>query len=420
MHDSEFFHPFKLSQLPYQIREHARAVTRGSLPALARVHAFRKSLSVQQQLLLAPMYYSILDLSHLASISTLDWDSDAETVHQRLSAVLSAINSMIDLIQFRIPHRAMEEIWVRIWAWMQLVDDFRDQLSVPLIRFQSAVSESFPQITASNPSTPSPHHQLFSQILMAYLIEHRTAASNFLQSNPRIFAIVGRAWNTMLSQEAADHSRQDFRLSEAAAGIYAASFSLLHYGRELVRRDGPHMEQLIVGVGGTWGHLASLLIRHLQQGIRKPHGSPTDKDLERAYAILDLLPYAHREDGYPRLELRAALVEKGLVAVLTGLSFRLVKTPHTGQELHTGTPELAFHALMRLVMFDARSELRVMEALRAGLLHNTLVQYVGTGHHLRGLMLDEARYLLATGIPQYCVSVRLASTSRGVCGDLKA
>ncbi|KAJ7055858.1 hypothetical protein C8F01DRAFT_1157925 [Mycena amicta] len=57
---------------------------------------------------------------------------------------------------------------------------------------------------------------------------------------------------------------------------------------------------------------------------------------------------------------------------------------------------------MRLVIFDARSELRVVEALRAGLLR-TLVEYASTGHHLRGLMLDDARYLLATVIGEHCV-----------------
>ncbi|KAJ7061843.1 hypothetical protein C8F01DRAFT_1252625 [Mycena amicta] len=357
----ELFHPSKLDQLPYQIREQARAVARGSLPALTAVHAFRNFLSVPQQLLLAPIYYSILDVSHLDSISTLDWDSDAETVHLRLSAVLSAMDSMINLIEYRIPAPAMDEIWVRIWAWMQFVDDFREQLSLPLLQLPFTASFPF------NPSDIGPHQHLFPQILLSYLIEGKPAAFDFLQSNPRIFTIVGRAWTDMLLEEAVDHNRQ----WQVRHSVYAASFSLLRHGHELLRRDGPHMEQLLDGVGGTWGHLASLLTRHLQQSIPDPLGTPQSRDIERVYGALEFL---REKDGDPRHELRAALINEGIVATLTGLSLRLVNTPYAGQAENIKTPGTNFHALIAFVLLDARSELRLVEALHAGLLRS-LVAY---------------------------------------------
>ncbi|KAJ7061857.1 hypothetical protein C8F01DRAFT_146986 [Mycena amicta] len=374
------------------------------------VHDLGMSLSVQQHLLLAPMYYSILDLRHLESISTLDWDSDADAVHRRLSAVLSAMDSMITLIKFRIPDHAMEEIWVRIWAWMQFVDDFREQLSLTLLRLPSTAAFT------SEPSDISPHQHLFSQILHSYLIEHKPAASNFLQSNPRIFAIVGRAWTAMLSQEATDQRRQDFE-SDAWQGIYAASFSLLYHGRELLRRDGPHMEQLLDGVGGTWGHLASLLTRHLQQSIPDPLGTPQSNDVERVYKALEFLRDAQK-DGDPRLELRAALVNEGVVATLTGLSMRLVNTPYTDHPENIKTPGTNFHTLITLVLSDARSELRLVEALRAGLLRS-LVEYARARQYMRGTMLDAARFLLATGIPRHCVYLSVLRALRVAFAEIE-
>ncbi|KAJ7062494.1 hypothetical protein C8F01DRAFT_1230190 [Mycena amicta] len=360
MHD--VFRPSNLNQLPYRIREQARAVSGGSLPALTRVYALRQSLSEEQQLLLAPMYYAILDLSHLDSISTLDWDSDSEVVHRRISAVLSAMDSLINLIEFRIPPRAMDDAWVRIWAWIQFVDSFSEHLSVPLLQFQSA-AKHYAEINASNLSGISPHHLVFSEVIHAYRNEYKLAASDFFRSHPRLFAILGRAWNAMVSP-----SRQDFLLWEITMshGIYAASWCLLRYGHELLRCDGPHMEQLLDGVGGTWEHLASLLTRHLQHSTHDPDGPPTEVDLERVYATLEFLRGVTDGNRDPRPELRAALIQQAIVAALTGLSLRLVSARHVGEAVHIQTPVDTFRVLKALVLSDGRSELRIVEALRAG------------------------------------------------------
>nr|GAT51876.1 predicted protein [Mycena chlorophos] len=385
------FQPSRLSGLPTDIASLARNVVRGDLTALPPLILAAQGMPAATAELLLPVHYYVLDPVHMRTMSFNDWESDAAAIHSRLSAVITTFEPLRWVaVRACIPKSAMSDVFNRVWLWVQFLQDYREQISPGALGQPYVVYMSF-----------------FAELFHAFCTseEYSREAHMFAVSNPRIHFILSSTLDELLDQEAADQRCGKFA-SHASYGVHAAAWSLFYHGHQLLLKDTPHFQHLIVGTGGTWDHLALFLRRYLEQTLAtlQSQDAPTAFQLQRVYAALLFMPGVVEPGRNPRPELRAALIRHGALTVLTKLLIPLARIPpqsfQTGQ--HRQMPVYGLGFLVPWILHDSRSDLRLAEALRAGLLRGLLELARTPGYYLPATK-DNIRFFLNSGIPQHCV-----------------
>nr|GAT45905.1 predicted protein [Mycena chlorophos] len=233
-------------------------------------------------------------------------------------------------------------------------------------------------------------------------------AARLLAENPRLYSLLGRAWREMLVVEAEDHRARNLTSNAGASlSIHAISWTLLYHGHKLLWKDGPHMDQLLLGVGGTWDHLASLICQHLRQS--SPSGgtplttvsTETIFQIERIYAVLGFIPGPDHVLRAPRPEFRTALVRHGLVSTLIRVVLPLASNPPAELGEYKNVPVDTLNLLTNWVLKDVRSDMRMVDALDAGFLRFLLgiARTTGTNPQAK----QPIQFFLESGFAQHCV-----------------
>nr|GAT56057.1 predicted protein [Mycena chlorophos] len=159
----------------------------------------------------------------------------------------------------------------------------------------------------------------------------------------------------MLPAEQQSGAEKDY--NEISYGIHGASLFLFNNCQDLLRDDGPHLQAVLDGVGG-WEHLAELFVRHTHQSIPVSGVTATAWHSERVACPLIFL-----KTGRPALFFDA-LGRWGMIAALTKAALRL---PGMRDDKVARQTDITLY-LRLLIENHPRSDLRLIEGLRAGLI----------------------------------------------------
>ncbi|KAF7322251.1 MYND-type domain-containing protein [Mycena chlorophos] len=375
------FQPSRLSGLPTDIASLARNVVRGDLTALPPLILAARGMPAATAELLLPVHYYVLDPVHMRTMSVNDWESDAAAIHSRLSAVITTFEPLqLAAMEARIPKSAMSDIFNRVWLWVQFLQDYREQITPAALGQPYVVCMTF-----------------FAELFYAFCTseEYSREAHMFAVSNPRIHFILSSTLDELLDQEAADQRCGKFA-SHASYGVHAAAWSLFYYGHQLLLKDTPHFQHLLVGTGGTWDHLALFLRRYLEQSLAtlQSQDAPTVFQLERVYAALLFMPGVVEPGRSPRPELRAALIRHGAITLFT----KLLAPARTHPAANPPRPAPP-------------------KALRAGFLC-VLLEFARAPGYYRSTAKEHIQFSLNSGIAQHCVYLSVLRALRVALEEL--
>ncbi|KAF7288332.1 MYND-type domain-containing protein [Mycena chlorophos] len=383
-----------LNRLPAHVQNTARAVLGGNLTLVSRLALVLQRLPSTKAPLLLPVYYRVLDPVHM-STTIANWEENAAAAHQRLAAVIDAFQAVQFFVgRNLISKQALGAIFERAWLWAQVLDGFKEQINAAALGERRGLYlHRFALL----------FHHMHLPTLM-----YGGEAARLLAENPRLLSLLGRAWREMLVVEAEDHRARNLTPNAGASlSIHAISWTLLYHGHKLLWKDGPHMDQLLLGMGGTWDHLASMICQHLRQS--SPSGgtplttvsTETIFQIERIYAVLGFIPGAHHVLRDPRPEFRAALVRHGLVSTLIRVVLPLASTPPAELGEYKNVPIDTLNLLTNWVLKDVRSDMRMVDALHAGLLRFLLgiARTAGTIPQVK----EPIQFFLESGFAQHCV-----------------
>ncbi|KAJ6507067.1 hypothetical protein C8R45DRAFT_971447 [Mycena sanguinolenta] len=323
------------SKLPRHLKSLAVAVASGaheetlallqSLPTLAPEHSL--SLFPAFHLALDPALISVV----LSRFDSSGWDSirsDIVRVHRCLSGLLQLATRKA------IPPGASVHLWEHIWPWMQFLDECEETLSGNDFR-----DASF-----------SPQSRYFRFLSIIRFLRDDEAAKVVIDSTEGRWVVIGRAWRHFI------HADNDLGLDPIAhfLGLWPRA---------------PHLKpcafkELILGAGGTWTHLASLVVSHIKRCLPYPDSSFTQRFVIPVLGVIHILAHENageNEDPYPVFQ--AALLSCGIVAALTTAARAVCQSAvtHADTVLHMILTALINH----LSLFPS---VYLVESLRAGLL----------------------------------------------------
>ncbi|KAF7308143.1 hypothetical protein HMN09_00661900 [Mycena chlorophos] len=359
MHD--VFRPIHLDKLPLRLKVSARAIVNGDLSYETTSVAFGAFVHASSvpKLLVAPVYYSIFDPSYTRVI----WDDPASVAatHLRIAAVIAVMPFIQEHFNhFRLPPEAANEIYGRIWQWAMFLDDFETHIS-----FGDALKIWVPPALEFLPMEPLLRFRLgFTQIThdLCRVPQYASVAQTQIHTSPRIFTVITRAWDELLHREAAVGN---FRSAdEVAYGIHAAAFLLFSNALSELTEGSAHIQALILGAGGTWDHLAEFLVRHLKQSLPGPGDTANHTHFERVHSVLVFIIHTTSNFTQQPESFYDTMARCGLIPTLTTASLRL---PGMRDSPNCREPDLVSF-LLTMIWTDTRTDLRLVEALRSGLL----------------------------------------------------
>nr|GAT56056.1 predicted protein [Mycena chlorophos] len=92
-------------------------------------------------LLLQPVYYIILDPSHIRNV---DWENmqAVSAIRRRVAAIISTLRVVLDPMGLgKLPAQAASEIWDRIWKWAQFIEQYNEVLSLDTLEIWVSAGE---------------------------------------------------------------------------------------------------------------------------------------------------------------------------------------------------------------------------------------------------------------------------------------
>ncbi|KAJ7057294.1 hypothetical protein C8F01DRAFT_1307389 [Mycena amicta] len=289
--------------------------------------------------LFLPVLFALLDTVHI-DLDVFESSTRPIALDDRILAVVAVVPPLVHLIDNgTVALEALDDIWPRVWAWTEFIQKFH-------IIFHTADDlcadfyTKFARIVASVRSTTYRH----------------PTYERMISETPGYLTFVGSAWTRLLRAK-----------ETVPVGLMAVSLILAmeaEFSKENPKdtRDG-QVQSLVTTAGGTWDAFAAVLIEHIQLAIPSPESQVDKHSLALLSGVIKLLREA--VDHYP--ELRTCLANRGIINTIV-IACRAVL------ERHSSIPEPLWYITQELFVLltghilTVRSQTRVVEALRAGLL----------------------------------------------------
>ncbi|KAF7300116.1 MYND-type domain-containing protein [Mycena kentingensis (nom. inval.)] len=309
--------------------------------------------------LLVPLFFSIIDESNISYLRNFA-EHGVDAYNSCFVRSVNSISAMSSILKQHQPVLAAQtELWNRVWAWAQVLDELREQLPFDDFMMVNALSACY---------------NVFKRIG-----EDHTPHKQDLLSTPGFYRVLGRSWEFFLACGA------DEEIAQMSVILYAVS-------------ERPHFfGDLTEGAGGVNG-LASVLTRTLRRSIIHP-----DKPLPpRSIALLTCTVMCIGYTGIAG-DYRNAACEHGLVTVLVHLCRSLCVSEFPLSE--TDVLDLMFKYLFAL-FHGVSAHDWICEALEAGLLKAILLCAANSRIPNKETKL---RRFLVEAVPEGTVSYRCLS-----------
>ncbi|KAK7028611.1 hypothetical protein R3P38DRAFT_3267470 [Favolaschia claudopus] len=392
-----------LSKFPPRFKKLAQESVSGSAEATMSLLA-TEELPPRCIPCLLPVIYSALDPAKIIALLGLINSSTSEEDFLPNGVIwLQAVEKVICLRnlwdikeQCHIPSAAFMDLWPRVWAWINFLDEFRD--SVPI-------------------SQKTPLQTRYTIFLTSFqMFRGNEAVKNLMDKTPHLGAIVGRAWDLLLNGDVITDTAHDPEVEQdRLIGLSAVSHFLSLWSRSQ-SWGCPSFEELVTGVGGTRSHLASLVVAHIHFAFPAASTPAIDATVLHLVAIMYFVGGAGDASGAASRRhdsvFRDALLDKGVIAALTTAI----------QALNGSTVQIAdivmqglLGALVSLMNNFPRHKW-VVQALDAGLLN--VILCCGSAKHLKEMsaLLDD---LLNDILPSATVYYSVLSAFRRALVEIR-
>nr|GAT58956.1 predicted protein [Mycena chlorophos] len=358
------------------LRDIALAAVQGDLDAIEELFEIvahdESNWSDAKLLAIAPVFYAILDpapLTRLRGAEVLDADDSV------VQCVAYAFRCLEDILyQDILPAEAFVEMWARVWAWVQFLDEYHGYFA-------------FPELVRAEGMQPADQvfsiaMHLFNSVWKRARLEPNVSALRNLVSDastPGILGVVGRVWVRLLG------AKDDLGLYHISMIILMEQFGL--------QPDSRRLTELMVGTGGTWEHLAACAMGHIRRAtVGKKESNPVSMDdCQMIYAVVSL-----SWNGNKIAPFRSAMYRAKIVTALTLALAALLHSPRENLgALYEVLPPEVFRAITTTFQDPAQFRKSMERALRAGLLE-LMFEYAETGinraqEDLRHLLVDFLR-----------------------------
>ncbi|KAK7002403.1 hypothetical protein R3P38DRAFT_1733277 [Favolaschia claudopus] len=297
-----------LSKFPPRFKKLAQESVSGSAEATMSLLA-TEELPPRCIPCLLPVIYSALDpakiFAHLglinSSTSEEDFLPNGVIWLQAVEKVICLRNLWDIKEQCHIPSAAFMDLWPRVWAWIDFLDEFRDLVPI---------------------SQKTPLQTRYTIFLTSFqMFRGNEAVKNLMDKTPHLYAIVGRAWNIFLNGDVVTDTAHEPELEEdRLMGLDDVSYFLRLWSWS-ESWGSPSFEELVAGVGGTRSHLASLVVAHIHFALPTASTPAVEANVLHLVAMMYLVGGTGEESGTASRSrdsiFRDALLHKGAIAALT-------------------------------------------------------------------------------------------------------
>ncbi|KAJ7623072.1 hypothetical protein DFH06DRAFT_1481832 [Mycena polygramma] len=298
-----------LNRLPSSVKRVAQSACAAnrSVRDLERAQTHFKNATDEQKELLLPVWYTNLDPTLIPNpqhFDTPDPSTDAE------GCIARAILSLETLYMTTFPTSVGPDLWPRVWKWVQFLYMYRDhlptghplgedELSVELLMFAGTFFD---------------HEETFAIIL----------------STPGVFFMVAKAWPHV--PKVKDPDKREIAFSDLRTFIT----------HKAVARPA-NRAAIIEGAGGTMGHVANLIVMHIEAVAPAPGSAIEFMPVYLSRGVLEFVelmePGLSDRESFckPLGPLGTALASRNFVPILTELLCALGAS--------TSDQDLALHAI---------------------------------------------------------------------------
>ncbi|KAF7354111.1 MYND-type domain-containing protein [Mycena venus] len=230
MHPALSFDAF--STLPPTYKRVATSAARGEYRDLQRLASFARTSSETYAISTLPAFYANLNPSSIPSMAQLETSISASlrlTIGNACVA-LGALHTITHLGSF--PLDASLDLWERAWPWLEFLHLYQDYIegADALIDVRTYI--------------------IWCMLLIN--LEEHTETAQVMAHQPGVQALVTRCW--MLTIGVSDEDRDEV-------------FENAQYMLLLHPADPVSLAEIVAEAGGTFDHLAALVVRHLTQVI---------------------------------------------------------------------------------------------------------------------------------------------------------
>ncbi|KAJ7181448.1 hypothetical protein C8R43DRAFT_1229332 [Mycena crocata] len=328
-----------LSGLPSSIQKIARSAATGNLYDLIDLQSATAGLPFSQTPLLLPVFYMNLQITDIPAPAELESAVPGSKSSIAITKAGLALRGLYRTDGRHLPFAVSSELWPRLWGWGCFLHAFHEQfwwLDDPLSEFELCLG------------------------LLSFIGSFQThrAAAPLISTTPGLRFMIGRAWSFL--NEASN-------IDSVAAGYHFLSSFLVHH---MNAKDRTNLEELAEGAGGSLGHLALLVVAHIDRFLPSPNNTMSESDefyLRGALAMI----LESQQEARPRSEdrmivgpLTEALIPHGIVRALTAVARAL---PQCGTSAAEASLDKCFILLGCTLSSDVGYKL-LPEALEAGLL----------------------------------------------------
>ncbi|KAJ7071680.1 hypothetical protein C8F01DRAFT_1226556 [Mycena amicta] len=342
-----------LEKIPAPFKDRAQAALSGSWSDIIALNSNLRDMPNTSLPLLLPVLFAILAPAHIDAtvlhLELVEAEAEAEAskaliMKDRIAGILPAVHALAALVdQHHVPLGSFDDLWPRVWAWAEF-------------------SAQFYAVTATD-EREEERSELYTRFTQVFSSMRRKAV--FVSKYERLichtagfYTFVGAAWSCMVR-------------TSAIKGVTAVSIILSLeseiFMENLDGRRDEKVQDLLVGAGGTWDDFAVLLIRHAELAVPYAEFDVTVDDISMCSGLVVLL----RDAIDNRPQLRAALAKHGIIKALVVACRAFIHSSSSIRALAMPFQFIAeqFFKLLLGHLTTARSNERVIEALRAGLLH---------------------------------------------------
>ncbi|KAJ7055551.1 hypothetical protein C8F01DRAFT_1087857 [Mycena amicta] len=316
--------------LPLLYKRRAEQALRGTKADVLDLCRMLETMSTRNLLpFFVPVFYTILDPKGLDDCcDTLSLENIFRTL-----ACTPGVAILLNANSF--PLDVFEDLWTRVLKWAE-------SLELLLPRVNASLKER------------AEHYANFSEIFYAMFRRTLNAPriSSLLPKNTGFYAVVGAAWAYAV--------QTGFHPYPGNSPIA----QLLDFASENGMIAPVNMHALVQGAGGTWRHLAIVILKHFHFMVPSGHASLTDDIFRQITAVYSLLVLARNH--FP--ELRAALLRRRIITALVFTCCALLKSAHRPSLAGWQQMTHSYLSLLSDYLGVARRQEHIAEALRAGLM----------------------------------------------------
>ncbi|KAJ7754401.1 hypothetical protein DFH07DRAFT_823194 [Mycena maculata] len=318
-----------LAQLGPSDRELATSAANGSLKSLRRVAelvATDHSPLHSRPDLFGPVFFANLDPLGIPSPDQLKSNSfpvDSPILRAVLSLKALSLRNA-GKTRLLLAPESFKDVWPRAWRWIQVLDQYREDLM------------------DANPLSEMDSYATFFQIISRLQDDKET--NDLIYATPGVRVVVTRAWALFLDNQS--NSEADL------VGIcrFVAADTL----------TSANTAEILVGAGRRDEDLARLFVSHLHFAVPGPDHIASGETLVLLGGVIRLLKGINRNENW-----RNALLSQGIIKSLV-LTMVCLSVPSVD-----GTEDMlddCFIILVRILAV-ARQHQHLVDALQAGLLH---------------------------------------------------